>query len=276
MSVMFAASAGATPRDHRLRHVRTWAFAIGPGALSRDVVRRYAQFDLVVVDGEEATRGQVSALRRRHKLVLAYLDFGTIEAGRGWYARAKPYRLDLWGDWGEWYAAVGTSEYRRLLVRDVAPAMLRKGFDGLFLDNTDMIESHPRQAAGMRRLVADLARLVHHRRRLLFAQNGERLIGRTLHFYDGWNREDVTSTYSFDGRRYQRVSRVDRRAAQAALRRIGSRGLLTLSTDYVAPGDASAEAASVRNACAAGARPYVSDIGLRRVPSLVQSNRLSC
>ncbi|MEA2391053.1 MAG: polysaccharide biosynthesis protein PelA [Solirubrobacteraceae bacterium] len=259
-------SAAAARRDARLRHVHSWAFAIGDGDLRGGVVRRFAPFDLVVVDGEEASSRQVAALRRRHKIVLAYLDVGTIEAGRSWYSRAKPYRLDLWGDWGEWYAAVDRVGYRRLLVRDVAPKILRKGFDGLFLDNTDMIETHARQRAGMVPLVGDLSRVVRRRHRLLFSQNGERSIGPTLRFYDGWNREDVTSTYDFGRRRYVRVSGSDRRAAQRALRSVRRRRLLVLSTDYVFEGDAAGARSAVGSSCAAGALPYVSDIGLRRVP----------
>ena len=59
----------------------------------------------------------------------------------------------------------------------MAPNILRKGFDGLFLDNVDMIGDHPRQRRGMHRLVAALGRMVHRRDGYLFAQNGERVIG---------------------------------------------------------------------------------------------------
>jgi endo-alpha-1,4-polygalactosaminidase (GH114 family) len=249
-----------------LDHVRTWAFAIGTGQRAhRHPARRLAGYDLVVVDGQEATRRQVRALRRGGRLVLAYLDVGTIEPGRPWYRRARPYRLDRWSRWGEWYADVDRRGYRRLIARQVAPAMLHKGFDGLFLDNTDAIEVHPRQAPGMHRLVRRLSRRVHRGGRLLFAQNGEESIGPTLRYYDGWNREDVTSTWAPGRHRYVRTPRRDRRAAAAALRRMRRHGLLTLSTDYTRARDARAREAATRTACAAGALPYVADIELRRL-----------
>jgi hypothetical protein len=255
------------PAPPPLDHVRTWAFAIGSGQLEhRRPARRFAGYDLVVVDGQEATRRQVRALRRGGRLVLAYLDVGTIEPGRPWSGRAKPYRVDRWARWGEWYADVDRPGYRRLIARRVAPAMLRKGFDGLFLDNTDAIEVHPRQAPGMRRLVRRLSRRVHRGGGLLFTQNGEDSIGSTLRFYDGWNREDVTSTWSPARHRYVRTPRRDRRAAAAALRRMRRHGLLTLATDYARARDARARGAAVRTACAAGAVPFVADIELRRLP----------
>src|SRR5207245_2575497 len=119
----------------------------------------------------------VHALRAAGTIVLAYLDVGTIEPFRPWYATLKPYRLDFWPDWGEWYADVSRPGYRRAIAQAIAPRILRKGFDGLFLDNTDMIETHPRRAAGMGALVGALSALVHRRGGLLFTQNGEDSIG---------------------------------------------------------------------------------------------------
>jgi uncharacterized protein (TIGR01370 family) len=264
-----AADAADPPVAKPLRGVQSFAFAIGSGNLDGDVAARLAPYDLVVVDGEEARRSQVRALRRRGKVVLAYLSIGTIEPGRSWYERAKPYRLrDRFEEFGEYYAATSRRGYRRLIARRVARRMLRKGFDGLFLDNTDMIETHRRQRRGMRLLVRALARLVHsrgHRRRLLFSQNGDRVIGPSLRYYDGWNREDVTSTYDFDHRRYRRVPASETAAAQRTLRRLRARGLLVTTSDYTRRGDRGSESAAVSNSCATGALPFVTNIGLTRI-----------
>jgi polysaccharide biosynthesis protein PelA len=263
-----APTADALPRAVRLRHVHSWAFAIGDGDLTGSVVARYSDYDLVVVDGQEASARQVNALRRAGKIVLAYLDVGTIEPGRPWYRAARPYRLNYWPDWGEWYADVASVGFRQLMLRSVAPSMLRKGFDGLFLDNTDMIETHPHQVRGMRTLVRGLGRLVHRQGKLLFAQNGEDSIGPLVSVYDGWNREDVSATYDFARHRYVRQPRSEVAAADRALRRMARAGLLTLATDYVAAGDAAGTQAAIANACRAGAVPFVSDIDLTRIPAV--------
>lgn len=47
-----------------------------------------------------------------------------------------------------------------------------------------MIGDHPRQRRGMHRLVAGLGRLVHRRGGLLFAQNGEKLMGTSWRHLD--------------------------------------------------------------------------------------------
>ena len=258
-----------SPKAPQLRGVHSFAFAIGSGDLDGAVTRRLAPFDLVVVDGEEATAAQVRSLRASGKVVLAYLSVGTIEPGRSWYRAAKPYRLpDRFEEFGEYYADTARPGYRTLVAGRVAPRMLRKGFDGLFLDNTDMTETHRSQTRGMRLLVRRLARLAHGRRGgLLFTQNGDDVIGPTLSLYDGWNREDVTSTYDFATHRYKRVSAGDTKRAQHTMRRFRASGLLVTSSDYTRAGDSASARAAVTNSCAAGGLPFVTNIGLTRIPA---------
>lgn len=261
---LVASTAPASARDARLAGVDSWAFAIGSGNLRGDVAERFDGYDLVVVDGEEVTRRQVARLKSRGTIVLAYLSVGTIERGRWWYRRAKPFRLGYWGDWGEWYANTARRGYRDLIARRVVPRILAKGVDGLFLDNVDMIETHRRQRRGMRALVASLGGTAHARGGYLFAQNGAAVIGPMLRDLDGWNREDVAFSYDFDRRRYRRTGAVATAAAQAELRRIRAKGLLTLATSYTAGSNAQRDEAMLA-ACAAGALPFVSNIGLTRV-----------
>ena len=219
----------------------------------------------MVVDGEEAKATQVAALHAQGKLVLAYVSVGTIEPGRPWYRAAKPYRLDRYEEYDEYYAKLSSPGFRRLITSRVTPPMLDKGFDGLFLDNTAMIEGHKRQRAGMHRLAGELAALTHGRGKLLFTQNGEDVIGPSLRHYDGWNREDLSQTYSFEHGRYERVPREDTRDAQRALRRISARGLLVTASDYTRRGDARGQGRAVRAACRAGALPFVTNIQLTRI-----------
>ncbi len=263
--------AGATPRDPRLAGVHSWAFAIGNHTLdggASGVGARYAGYDLVVTDGEEATPAKIAALHADGAIVLAYLSVGTIEKWRSWYPQLKRYRLAAWKDWrDEWFAKVRSRRYRKAVAGKVAPALLDKGFDGLFLDNTDMIENHHGQAKGMRTLVRSLSGLARERGKLLFAQNGYDVIGPLIPYLDGWNREDVTWTWDFDRHRYVHQHPEEIAGALGELRSLAADGLLVTTTDYVSAGDAGASAEAVSNACSAGALPYVSDIGLRRVPA---------
>jgi endo-alpha-1,4-polygalactosaminidase (GH114 family) len=251
----------------RLGAARSFAFAIGDGTLAGNLSKRYARFDLVVVDGEAASARAVAAIRRTsHGLVLGYLDIGTIEPYRGWYSQARRYRLDYWSDWGEWYANVNAAGYRRLLLERVAPAMLARGFDGLFLDNTDMTGTHPGQKPGMRKLVAGFSRLARGRGLVLMTQNGAAVNWPLRRFYDAINCEDVSFGYDFARRAYVRRAPAAVARAQREMRRYRGAGLVVTATDYLPAGAGLRTATAVRNACAAGALPYVSDIDLTRIP----------
>jgi uncharacterized protein (TIGR01370 family) len=264
-----AARGGAD--DPRLSGVENWAVAIGNGMLTGDAARvagRLGGFDLLVVDGEEATAAEVHALHERGAIVLAYLSVGTIEKWRGWFDRVKRFRLQAWKDWkDEWFADVSRAKLRRIIARDVAPAMMAKGFDGLFLDNVDMIEtrSHRRQRVGMRKLVRRLRAVADRGDGLLFAQNGEWGLERfgIAPYLDGWNREDVTGSYDFDRKRYVRTGRRAHHSALHGLRRYRKRlGLFTTATDYTRSASGTLAAHAIDAACEVGALPYVSDIGL--------------
>jgi TolB protein len=249
-----------------LAAVATSAFGLGSGNLDGDVGHRFAPFGLVVIDGGEATAAQVAALRGNGKVVLGYLSVGTIEPYRSYYRRLKPYRLpQRFEAFDEFYANVGAPGFRREIVGRIAPRILRKGFDGLFLDNVDMIEQFRRQRRGMLTLVRALDALVGER--ALFAQNGDDIIEPFIAHLDGWNRESPTRTYDFDRRRYVPTPAPDSAAALATVRRLRERGLLVTTTDYTRAGDASAESEALTNACAAGAVPFVSNISLRRIPA---------
>jgi polysaccharide biosynthesis protein PelA len=159
------------------------------------------RYDLVVVDGELTKPASIARLHQTGAVVLGYLSVGTIEPFRSWYPKLNPYALrDRFKQFGEIYADVDARGFRREISRRTAPRLLRKGFGGLFLDNTDMVETHKHERPGMKRLVRSISRLVHGRGSLLFAQNGEASIGPLLRYYDGWNREDVSWTYSFKRR----------------------------------------------------------------------------
>lgn len=277
-SALACLAAVATPSgaDAPVQRPASFAFAIGNGNLSGgpdQVAERLGDFGLVVVDGELATAEEVAALRASGAIVLAYVSVGTIEKWRSWYPRLKRFRLGAWADWkDEWFADVSRRKLRRELSDRIAPEILAEGFDGLFLDNVDMVgtRNHRAQRAGMSKLVRALAGLVHDQGGLLFTQNGHWGLGKLglLDVIDGWNREDVTWTYDFDRRRYVLQRPGATRAALAELRDMAGRGLITTSADYTPAGDRAALEESVTNSCAAGALPYVGDIGLtaRRLP----------
>lgn len=265
LAVLFLVNSEAYALSAKLRGVRSFCFGIGSNVLSQSL-NSLVSCDLVVLDGEEATAEQVDYLRTNGSVVLAYLSVGTIEIGRSWYSKVSRFKLELWGDWGEYYADVSKEAYRRVIDRSVSNAMLKKGFDGLFLDNVDMITSHRKQTEGMKLLVQALSTRVKRKGKLLFTQNGDAVIGKFTRYLDGWNREDFTSTYSFESQTYGLVPSDEHSKIANIIQKLLRKGLLVTTTDYVATGDSASEAQSLSQSCLFGAIPFVSDIDLNRMP----------
>ncbi len=250
-----------------LNNVNSFAFALGfEEAELRENFDKFAQYDLLVVDGELISKELVSDFRAQNVIVLGYLSVGTIEDWRSWYSKVQNYRLDLWEEWGEWYADVNDRDFRQFVNKKLAKRILRKNFSGLFLDNVDMVDSHPQQLAGMRKLVRALAKTTHNQGKLLFTQNGDSSIHNFQGFIDGWNREDLSSTYNFNTESYEAVSAEDHNSALDTIQILRAAGIFVTTTDYTDATEEQDLAQLVEAACTAGAIPFISDIYLTQLP----------
>ena len=254
----------STPRDPRLAQVESFALALGV-VLDEPTLALLGQYDLVVLDGVTASNDVIQTLQSAGAIVLGYLSVGTIERGRPWYRKVKPYRLDFWEDWGEWYADVSSARYRKILL-GVLDELSSKGFDGMFLDNVDMVEVYPEMRSSMKRLVAQFSRRLRARSKLLFSQNGERFTVRIAPYLDGWNSEGVTSDYEFDTRRYRETSAEKLALRLLELDRVSSLGLLVTITNYALPDDIPARSSGCFFGCVHGFPAYTTDIELSTVP----------
>ncbi len=250
-----SANAGASWRD--------FALALGADSALPEVRRQLASYDLVVIDGQEGRTTTVRELRAGGTTVLGYLSVGTIEPSRPWYRSLRRYRL-AGSTWGEPYARVGAAAYRRAMRR-IAAGIAAKGFDGLFIDNVDVVESYPSQSEGMRRLLTTISADLRADSKLLFAQNSFPFLRANRRLLDGWNREDLSYTYSFSRHAYRPSSARAREQAARELAAMRALGLRTMATDYL---PAAADAAPARQrACQLQALSFVSDILLRRLPA---------
>ncbi|MBO9532767.1 MAG: endo alpha-1,4 polygalactosaminidase [Solirubrobacteraceae bacterium] len=259
-----SAHAAATAKQE-LKSARTFAFALGVDLTSANLTR-LARRDLVILDGEDAGSAKVKRLQRGGALVLGYLSVGSVESWRSWFSLLEDHRLEPLGDWdGERYADTADPALRDALADTIAPSLLEKGFDGLFLDNVDMVEDHPLQADGMVDLVKRISTRVRAGGGVLMAQNGDSIIAPYLALLDGWNREDPTGTYDFERKKYVPTDAGGRAQARATLRAVKAAGVVTTTTDYFGSPNSPAALRAVRIACSVGAIPFVGDIALRRV-----------
>jgi uncharacterized protein (TIGR01370 family) len=254
--------AAATSIRGRLAQAKTFALALG----STFDANTLGQYNVVVVDGEDTQEQLITALHAKGTIVLAYVSVGTLEPYRPWFAEAKAagYILKYWPQWDEYYAKVSEAGYRDLLLRQTN-RFLGKGFDGLFMDNTDMIVDYPDQKAGMISVIQQFSSQLGGDR-LLFAQNGDEVVGNWQGLLQGWNHESVSTSYNFDTKTYLK-STPDTAAILNRLRNMKASGIFTSTTDYTSLGDTATESTAIANACSVGAVPFISNIQLNRLPA---------
>ncbi len=117
----------------------------------------FSGYDVIVFDG--FGHPEVRPLVARDKTVLAYLSLVEVEKRRPFYSKVKDKGLVLHG-LGEDRAVVDVRnpEWMKLLIEDIIPLMVRRGFNGLMFDTVDTAEAlesdDPARYRGMKEATA--------------------------------------------------------------------------------------------------------------------------
>lgn len=97
---------------------------------------------ILVIEPEDYTKKEISALKALGYKVLGYLSIGSVSDERSYYKDLKKYRLSKLEDWEhEWYLDLRRAAVRNWAV-DRAKQIKAQGFDGWWIDNLDVYEYH--------------------------------------------------------------------------------------------------------------------------------------
>lgn len=269
-----------------LAPIRSWAAArwrgdLMPGRDLRFVVYYGMQdsaaldaYDVVVLDSEidPAISRRLSAL----SLAVGYLSLGEVHAGRPWAAELERQglllsRAPMWPS--ARYVDQRDRRWKLRVLDEIVPAILARGFAGLFLDNLDD-SSHlegqdPVRYAGMTDATVDMIRALRARfpQICLIVNRGYSLMPRIARDIDMVLGESVHSTWDSNLGTYVRVAASDLRWQIAQLReaRRLRPDLRLLSLDYWSPSDRAGIADLYAQAEANGFIPYVATFDLTRI-----------
>lgn len=102
---------------------------------------------MLVIEPEDYTAAEVQALKKAGNTVLAYLNVGAIENYRSYYKQLEKYTLRKLDDWeDERYLDVCKPAVQDWAINQ-GMRFLNAGYDGLWIDNLDMYEEYPSDAA---------------------------------------------------------------------------------------------------------------------------------
>ena len=231
-------------------------------------------FGLIVVD--PGYRGSIKALKARGSKVLAYLSLGEIATHHSAFSAAKRAGLLLRENpnWrGAWVVDVRNPGWQRMVLEQLTPALLRRGFDGLFLDTIDsplhLGHTEAKRFPGMKAAAIGLIRALHarHPKAQLMLNGGLPIIGslrRSVHLLA---IESTLSTWDFSKKEAKWRAPKARAAALTRLRaaRQDNPGLQIFTLDYWRPEDRAGVRKIYRQQRKQGFIPYVATIALTRV-----------
>lgn len=260
-------SADGAPRA--LAGIAAWAVVY-----AREVdPARLTPFGLVVVDAEVAV--PAAALKRSGAKVIAYLSLGEVHRSRAYFTRVEDagWLVRENASWkGSFLVDVRHEGWRRMVVGELAPAILERGFDGLFLDTLDTAEvlegEDPARFGGSIREMADLVKALRAKypTAVLLPNNAFRVLEHVASAVDGVVAESVFATYDFSTKRYHRLADAPKEYKLALLTDVRRRHRLPVFTiEYAPPSEAELTAYAADASRAASFVPYVTTIDLQSV-----------
>lgn len=289
-SVWVPVSAGEAPPEWN--QVESWVYQLTNYPKGRLDRIAQADFDLAVVDlsrdggADYFTKGEVSAVKRSGKIVLAYFEVGAIENYRPeWKDVPKDLMAGAVDGWPDEQYVRYWDERWWPVVRGRIDQAIRAGFDGAYLDMITTYEEIPGTGVAIeeraRRMVALIARISRHAKKLapnfkIVPQNCPE-----LYTWSPWSGvPNKTYLRAIDGIGFEGVyflahdkpatagwCRENRRNALAIRRQ----GKLVLGVDYARKASNIAEA--YRRQRKLGFVPYVSVSALDRIFSEPQSTK---
>lgn len=231
----------------------------------------FAAYDLLIFD--PGAHPDLAVLKDARKQVFGYISLGEVAQVRPFFAGVRDLGL-LRGEntyWpGSHFVDVRDSRWVKMVIEDLVPAILQRGFQGLFLDTLDnppeLERRDPKKNAGMTDSAARLVQALklHYPSVPLILNRGYELLPKLATVVDYVLGESVFADYNFEGKHYQRVPEDLYREQVKILQRAQAAApdLQILTLDYWDPADSKVIAEIYREQRGNGFSPYVSVVEL--------------
>jgi uncharacterized protein (TIGR01370 family) len=237
---------------------------------------RFREFNLIVFDSDK--HPPLEPLVDRGKRVLGYLSLGELNRQRSYFDEVKAEGLLLMENpnWpGSFFVDVRDPRWAKRLVEEVIPAILRRGFHGLFFDTLDnpphLERTDGKKFAGMTAAATGLVRAIrrHYPHITIMMNRGYDILEGVESSIDMVLGESVLARYDFAEKRYVQVPDQEYRLQVGWLTEAKRRrpALQVFTLDYWDPDDSNGLRQIYTEQRANGFIPYVATIALDRLIS---------
>ncbi|MBF0295140.1 MAG: endo alpha-1,4 polygalactosaminidase [Magnetococcales bacterium] len=215
-------------------------------------------------------------LLERDKKLLGYLSLGEVAHYRDYFALVRDQGLLIRenSNWpGAHFVDVRDERWSALVIERIIPGILRRGFQGLFLDTLDnppyLEESDPIRFAGMRQAAIDLVAAIrrHYPYLKIMVNRGYALLPEIAGGIQAVLAESLDSQYDFATRTYRSTTPAERDQALKTLAEVRKRHphLELYALNYWRPDDPEGIRRLYRLARERGFLPYVATVELDRI-----------
>jgi len=152
-------------------------------------------------------------------ILIAYVSFGVAVDYRSYWPRAKdqPWLVgEKPGESGNYFVDVRSQAWKNILIQEVIPDIVAKGYDGIFIDNIDhgtrLNEVFPGQFGGSEDAMIQLIRDVHEvfPDLMLISNNAYEFLPKIAPVLSALLVEELFSGINSDTDQYEAVSKVSR------------------------------------------------------------------
>ncbi|WP_323757687.1 endo alpha-1,4 polygalactosaminidase [Roseivirga sp.] len=170
------------------------------GKVNPDQIKGYKY---VILESEHYTAFDVKLIKENNESVIGYISLGEVSGSRFYYDALKGNTLGKNEIWGSYYLNLRDETTQNVLISFV-DKMVKKGFDGLFLDTVDTFAEwgpYPNMGpdlVNLLRLIKDKYPKIH-----LMQNAGLSLISKSAKYIDSIAIESVATNYSFDNSEYR-------------------------------------------------------------------------
>lgn len=161
------------------------------------------KYDLIVIDAQYFTKGDIELLHQNGTKVYTYLNIGSIENFREYYTTYEKLTIGRYEHWDEEkWVDVADPDWQKF-IEQLSQELFEKGVDGFFIDNCDVYYYAPRESI-FEGLTAILQNIMTFDKAVII-NGGDTYVteyreryGAIDHIMTGVNQESVWSAIDFD------------------------------------------------------------------------------
>ncbi len=169
------------------------------GKLKPEEIKGY---DYLILESKHYFPSNVRVMKSQNKKVLAYISLGEVNINANHYKELKNSTLGKNKIWNSFYLDLKSEKTIQILL-NIVDETLKKGYDGLFLDNIDNYCMYGHQKAQKEDLIKLLKKIKEKYPNKTFIQNaGLEIIDQTHEYIDGIAIESIASNYTFKTKKY--------------------------------------------------------------------------